>query len=126
MSGPEVPSEFVHFPKGPSEWSCQHLVEPQAGQLSEKESRVEIKDLLQAVRQPRNCLQQIVVDDHHGKQHQENEGGLIDAFLDAQADVAPHESSDEEEEPHITIGIRTTAAPVHAHVATKRARALNP
>ena len=46
---------------------------------------------------PGQSLHQIVVDDHDGEQHQENERRLVDAFFDAQADVAPHEPFDQAE-----------------------------
>src|SRR5208337_947698 len=54
--------------------------------------------LLQAVCQSWNGFQQIVVDDHDGEEYQEDECGLVDAFLDAKADVVAHQTLDEEEE----------------------------
>src|SRR5271157_3580630 len=57
----------------------------------------------QSIRQPGNRLHQIVVDDHHGEQHEEDECGLIDAFLDGQADVAAHEPFDQQEHDHSAI-----------------------
>src|SRR5580658_1384126 len=52
---------------------------------------------------PAQSLRQVVVDDHDGEQHQEDERGLVDALFDAQADVAPHESFDEKEQDHAAI-----------------------
>jgi len=51
--------------------------------------------LRQSVHQPRQRLHQIVVDDHYGEEHQENECGLVHAFFDAQAYVAAHQAFDE-------------------------------
>jgi hypothetical protein len=53
--------------------------------------------LRQPVHEPRQRLHQIVVNDHDGEQHQENKRGLVDAFFNAQADIAPHEPFDEKE-----------------------------
>src|SRR6266852_774725 len=52
------------------------------------------------LRQP---VHQSVIDDHDGEQHQENKRRLVDAFFDAQADVAPHEAFDEEEQDDAAI-----------------------
>jgi len=59
--------------------------------------------LRQPIHEPGKSLHQIVVNDHDGEQHKENECGLIDALFDAQADVAPHEAFDEEEQDDAAI-----------------------
>ena len=48
--------------------------------------------LWQVVRQPGNRLGEIVPDHHDRKQYQENEGCLVDPFLDVHADVAAHQA----------------------------------
>src|SRR6266852_8497609 len=59
--------------------------------------------LRQPVHQSGQGLHQVVIDDHDGEQHQENKRRLVDAFFDAQADVAPHEAFDEEEQDDAAI-----------------------
>ncbi|SRR5579872_3672522 len=59
--------------------------------------RMTLAGLLQALSQAGDRFEQIVVDDHDREQNQENEGGLIDALFDAEADVAAHHAFDEKE-----------------------------
>src|SRR5216684_77487 len=46
----------------------------------------------------RQSLGYVVEDDDRGKQHQKDEGRLIDAFLDLLFDVAPHDAFDQQHE----------------------------
>ena len=48
-------------------------------------------------------LDDVVVDDHDGEEDQEDEGGLVDAFFDVQADVAAHQAFDEEQEDYAAV-----------------------
>src|SRR5437899_9799636 len=48
-------------------------------------------------------LNDVVIDYCHGKEHQEDECSLVDAFLDGQADFPLHEAFDEQKEDHATV-----------------------
>jgi hypothetical protein len=48
-------------------------------------------------------LDYIVVDHHHGKQHQKYKRRLVNPFLDVQADVSSHQAFQEQQQDHTTI-----------------------
>jgi hypothetical protein len=48
-------------------------------------------------------LDDVVVDHHDGKQHQEHKRRLIDPFLDVQADVSSHQAFQEKKQNHTAI-----------------------
>src|SRR5216684_1924288 len=45
----------------------------------------------------------VVVDDHGSKQHEKHKCGLVDTFLNLQADVATHDAFDEEEQDYAAV-----------------------
>src|SRR5580704_14091352 len=48
-------------------------------------------------------LDQVVEDDHGGKQHQENKCRLIDPLFDVHADVAAHKALDQQEQDYSAV-----------------------
>ena len=52
----------------------------------------------QPLRQSWQSLHQVVVDDHREEEDQEDERGLVDAFFNPNADVAPHDAFDDQQQ----------------------------
>src|SRR5579862_4524530 len=59
--------------------------------------------LRQALHHSGQGFGQVVVDDHDCEQYEEDEGGLVDAFFDLQADVAAHHAFDEKQQDYAAV-----------------------
>src|SRR5438309_1215461 len=84
-------------------WECSFFFQRKWRLIISRRCMSSKEKLWQLIRQPWNGLDQVVADHGRGEQDEENECSLIDAFLDAQADVAAHESFDQKEHDHATV-----------------------